>query len=136
MNRYDWIEFHPKTPRRWWSFRNYGTGLHDSGYRFIRCVGVEMDRKTRELTRTELNQWADHVVMYGPVNIDVTDGGVIRLMTHGSRSGWYSPSDWGSDAEFFSLDPDADHRYIKTLGEIHRDVYGEKLPMKEESNAG
>lgn len=81
--RFDWIEFHPK-PKK--------DGLHDSGYRYIRLVGVKKredekgNRLGNGLDKTELNQWSDHVVIngfaseFGGANIDVEADGTIRIM--------------------------------------------------------
>lgn len=67
---FSWLEFQPR-PKK--------DGLHDSGYRFIRLTGVTHVKGQGEL-RTPLHQWSDHVVLNGPVNIDVEADGTIRIM--------------------------------------------------------
>ena len=67
-NTFDWLEFR---------FRPKKDGLHDSGYRFIALTGV--NRTDDGEDRAELHQWSDHVVLYGPTNIDVTAEGTIRI---------------------------------------------------------
>jgi hypothetical protein len=94
---YRWLEFYPK-PKK--------DGLHDSGYRYIRLVGVWIE--DGEEKREELHQWSDHVLLNGPVNIDVTEDGVIRIMpwlTKG-KGGWvhYDSNFFYSTAEFHPAD--------------------------------
>lgn len=104
---FDWLEFHP---------RPESDGLHDSGYRFISVVGVTVN-EDGELTKTQLHEWADHVVLAGVTNIDVQSDGTIRLMPNFSRSGWKVQSGWGwfgSDAMFVAADLDSAIRQLQT----------------------
>ena len=77
IKSYDWLEF---------NYRPLKDGLHDSGYRFIKLVGVTIIDDGEE--REELNQWADHVLLTGITNIDVTKDGTIRLMSYLSQGRW------------------------------------------------
>ncbi len=82
---FEWLEFRPR-PKK--------DGLHDSGYRFIALTGV--NRTDDGEQRTELHQWSDHVVLYGPTNVDVTADGTIRIMP-------WSGGPWiNRDRSFFS----------------------------------
>ena len=84
-----WIEFQPR-PKK--------DGLHDSGYRFIRLIGVDADG-----TRHDLGEWHDHLVIESGCNIDVTPDGVIRIMpwkgagtfrVRESRRVWWTSTAW------------------------------------------
>ena len=88
-----WIEFVPR-PKK--------DGLHDSGYRFIRLVGVDAENG-----RHDLGEWHDHLIVEPQCNIDVTEDGTIRIMPWGdakfyfSGSGWFTSSAWlGRDGKF------------------------------------
>ena len=86
---YDYIEI---------KMRPKKDGLHESGYRYIRIVGVWTDDDA-QTHREDLHQWADHVrfqermgVSSG-VNVEFTEDGVLRM--------W---SRWGfvcTDGKFF-----------------------------------
>ena len=81
-----WVEFKHR-PKR--------DGLHDSGYRFLRVVGVRPDGQ-----RVETHEWADHIYFNSPTNVDVEADGTIRVMARNSE-GWSEPSYYyQSDAEF------------------------------------
>lgn len=82
QSTFHWLEF---------NFRPKKEGLHDSGYRFIRLVAVTR-AKQGGVTRTPLHQWADHVVLNGPVNIDVEANGTIRIMPW-DHPGWTTNHD-------------------------------------------
>lgn len=64
-----WIEFVPR-PKK--------DGLHDSGYRFIRLIGIDMDGESHDL-----GEWHDHLIVEPKCNIDVTADGTIRIMPWG-----------------------------------------------------
>ena len=83
-----WLEFKPR-PKK--------DGLHDSGYRFIQLTGVNFAENHGEI-RTPLHQWSDHVVLNGPVNIDVEADGTIRIMPWLAK-GWISQN---GDGHFYS----------------------------------
>jgi hypothetical protein len=69
VREYDWLE---------WDYRPLSDGLHDSGYRFIRVAGV-IEQEHANNTYP-LHQWADHIVVEGAVNMDVTRDGRMRIM--------------------------------------------------------
>jgi hypothetical protein len=48
---------------------------HESGYRYIRLVGVDASDN-----RYDLGEWHDHLVVEPKCNIDVTESGVMRIM--------------------------------------------------------
>ena len=108
---YKWIEFKPR-PKK--------DGLHDSGYRHIRLTGVQMDEDTRELTRTDLNQWSDHVLLFGAVNIDVQEDGTIRLMDW-SRGAWTHDGRLGSDATFEPSNWDKAVSLVQTYADMAKE---------------
>ena len=119
-DNYDWLEF---------SYRPLKDGLHDSGYRYIKLVGVTMSpERDGTVEKAELHQWADHVMLAGITNIDVTRDGTIRLMQWGSRSGGWVNS-WGgfygSDAMFHTKNIDQAISYLETEKEIQKKVYGQ-----------
>ncbi len=118
---YDWLEF---------SYRPLKDGLHDSGYRFIKLIGVTMsDKRDGTIHQEELHQWADHLVLTGSANIDVTRDGTIRIMSWGNQGGWKVPRSWsgyyGSDAMFHAKDMDAAIKRLETEKRIMTEVYGE-----------
>ena len=49
-------------------------GLHESGYRFIRLVGVDKDNQEHDL-----GEWHDHLIVEPQCNIDVEPDGTIRI---------------------------------------------------------
>lgn len=51
-------------------------GLHDSGYRYIKLVGVDLETKTEY----DLGEGHDHLIVDPPCNIDVEPDGTIRIM--------------------------------------------------------
>ena len=111
---YHWLEF---------DWRPLKDGLHDSGYRFLRVRGAKWDRKNSEIEYDELHQWADHITLMGPVNIDVTRDGVIRIMPwwgNAGEHGWvnqYGHRFFGSDAMF---DPSDWERAISMMRNYKR----------------
>ena len=114
---YDWLEF---------SFRPLKDGIHDSGYRFIKVVGVTMDEK-RDGTvhKEELHQWADHLQLIGNTNIDVTRDGTIRIMSWGQQDGWITHDHgfFGSDAMFHAKDMGKAIQRLELEKRIIEDVY-------------
>lgn len=105
-SKYDWLEF---------SYRPKKDGLHDSGYRFIRLVGV--NRTDTSVEKTELHQWSDHVVLEGPVNIDVQEDGTVRIMPW-SGGPWVNRDHDGSyhsSAMFGPADVDQAVQYMRVV---------------------
>ena len=113
-DKYDWLEF---------SYRPLKDGLHDSGYRYIKVVGVTMTADGVE--EEELHQWADHVLLNGITNIDVTKDGTIRLMCYIGQGGWREQMRGfhGSDAMFAANNLDETVRQLEMEKEIHAEVY-------------
>ncbi len=112
IKKYDWLDF---------SYRPLKDGLHDSGYRFIKLVGVTITDDGEE--REDLNQWADHVLLSGITNIDVTADGTIRLMSYLSQGHWintFQGFSEGSSAMFRAENID---NAIGML-EVEKKVYG------------
>lgn len=113
---YRWLEFHPR-PKK--------DGLHDSGYRYIRLVGAYVDEEG-EIHTEDLHQWSDHVLLYGPTNIDVTEDGVIRIMSWTAGGGWIT-TDHGwfpSSAMFYPDNPEQAVKTMQVNVEVLREVYG------------
>lgn len=82
-----YIEFHPR-PKK--------DGLHDSGYRFIRLVGVDKDGGEHDL-----GEWHDHLIVEPECNIDVEPDGTIRIMPWGKTKfyargdrEWFTSTAW------------------------------------------
>jgi hypothetical protein len=88
-----YIKFQPR-PKR--------DGLHDSGYRFIRLVGVDEDRAEHDL-----GEWHDHLVVEPACNIDVEPDGTIRIMP------WFG-------TKFYAIDRDwwVSTAWVKEDGQI------------------
>ncbi len=110
------------------SYRPLKDGLHDSSFRFLRLIGV-----TPNGSRIPLHQWADHALFHGPVNIDVTRAGELRIMPwfgkgHGGdkRGLWVDEdADEGtffSSAMFYANDGDHAARTVEAMNRIHREV--------------
>ena len=68
-------------------------GLHDSGYRYIRLIGVGKDNHQEY----DLGEWHDHLIVEPSCNIDVEDDGTIRIMPWSGTKFWYDP-----DSKFFT----------------------------------
>ncbi len=100
---FEWVEF---------AYRPKKDGLHDSGYRFLCVTGVRrLDDGTTEKVVT--HQWADHIVFYGPSNIDVEPDGTIRVMAR-AGDGWAEPPYYHqSDAEFYPNDMQRAIKYLR-----------------------
>ena len=122
MKEYDWLEF---------KYRPLKDGLHDSGYRFIQLTGAWYERdesgnRVGEPKKEPLHQWSDHVVLEGPVNIDVERDGTIRIMHWPSRRGWVNRDGeamhYLSSAMFESGDPEEDIKYLQAMVEVRRKV--------------
>lgn len=112
---FDWIEF---------DFRPKKDGLHDSGYRYIRLNGVRrMENPVLAergiLEKVELNQWSDHVLLFGAVNIDVEPDGTIRL-ANWADSRWTHDGFLGSTAQFGNTSWDNALRIVQTYADIDK----------------
>lgn len=109
---FQWIEIDPRPLK---------DGLHDSGYRFLRLTGVSLDQDGKEV-RTPLHQWSDHAIFLGPVNIDTTSDGRMRIML-------WSQGQWDcedarhglfvSTAVFHVPDFKDAARTVEVLNEVH-----------------
>jgi len=113
---YDWLEF---------SYRPLKDGLHDSGYRYIKLVGVTMSpKRDGTVEKEELHQWSDHVLLNGITNIDVQEDGTIRLMCWGGSNGWISDNlTFSSSAIFYARDMTSAIRSLEVSKEIYTTVY-------------
>lgn len=109
MPNYDWLELHPK-PKK--------AGLHDSGYQYIRMVGV------KDGVKTELNQWSDHAWFNGPVNIDVEADGTIRIMPGLDSAPEWTVDDrpYASSCMVYAEDYERASRIVYRGNQIHFDV--------------
>lgn len=90
-----YIEFRPR-PKK--------DGLHDSGYRFIRLVGVDGEGNDHDL-----GEWHDHLIVEPKCNIDVEPDGTIRIMPWSQTKfhfdperQWFTSTAWVSDDGGFS----------------------------------
>ena len=100
---FDWLE---------WEY-DKGDDLHDSGYRYLSIVGV-LDNQ-----RFPLHTAADHILIYGTVNMDVTPEGIMRIMAwdRGKLRAMY-PGFWGSSAMFITTEPKSAARLVTDMAEI------------------
>jgi len=113
---YQWLEFSPR-PKK--------DGIHDSGYRYIRLVGVYVDDDGNEV-REDLHQWSDHVVFHSTVNIDVTKPGVIRIMPWGGtkqRFIHYDGTFFSSSAMIHPADFDQAIKHLVAEKSMVEDIY-------------
>lgn len=113
---FDWIEFYPR-PKK--------DGLHDSGYRYIQLTGVRWPEhptlaERGALEKVELNQWADHVLLFGAINIDVEPDGTIRLMNWSHPGRWTHDGFMGSTAQFGNTDWDQAVQVVQMYADIER----------------
>lgn len=98
---FDWLEWKYAGPN----------DLHDSGYRYLMVVGVLDDKKYA------LHTSADHITIYGSVNMDVTAEGIVRIMSWGGKLR-LSHRFLGSDATFMTTTPGAAVSLITTMAVI------------------
>jgi hypothetical protein len=87
MTELKYIKFEPR-PKK--------DGLHDSGFRHIRLIGV--DKVGGEI---DLGEWHDHLVVEPSCNIDVEPDGTIRIMPWSTTkfyadkdNKWFSSTAW------------------------------------------
>jgi hypothetical protein len=100
---FDWLEWHYAEPN---------DPLHDSGFRYLSVVGVVGDVKHH------LGSSADHIQVYGGVNMDVTMQGVMRIMPNTGKLRMLIPGFMMSDALFVTTEPDRDAALIETMGRV------------------
>ena len=103
---FDWIE---------WGWDPDSNDLHDSGYRYLTVMGVVGGVKHY------LGTAADHIQVYGGVNMDVTAEGVMRIMPNTGKLRVLFPGFMGSDALFATTEPDQDAKLIKVMSRMGRD---------------
>jgi len=118
-DNYSWIELRP---------RPLTDGHHESGFRYLSLTGVWTDDRggivlddDDGVRREDLHQWADHVMLYGVVNIDVELDGTIRLMCWGPKQSWECnerPDFYPSSAMFYPSDFDNTIALLTTYKEI------------------
>ena len=93
-------------------------GLHESGYRFLALTGCWYEQEENmtergDLKRQDLHQWSDHIVFYGPVNIDVEPDGTIRISPWGTNTWKSDDAFYASSAMFHPSDPEKAIRFME-----------------------